>query len=441
MKEDSTMRKIASFLAGGLIATSIIFAVESFAAKEVNTDAYKNLVLFGDVFERVRAEYVTVPNETKMIQGAINGMLTSLDPHSSYLTPEETKEMYASTKGSFGGIGITVMKDKDGAKVVSSLKGTPAAKAGILVDDIIIAVNEKSVKGEDLNAIVEKMRGKIGTSVTLTISRQGKKDPLKFTLLRQDIKIDVVSSKVKDNVGYLKLAQFSGTSHDDLEKAIRKIQKQIPSDKLKGYILDLRLNPGGLLDQAVKVSSLFLDGGEVVSTRGRDPSSNLHFDTEGFDIIKGKPLIVLINGGSASAAEIVSGALKDHHRAIILGTRSFGKGSVQKVLPLVDNGAIRLTTALYYTPSGKSIQGKGISPDITVIQPLPEKYKNYKVSIGESELRGHIKGQEEDGAGSGSSIYVPKDEKDDVQLLKAYNLLNGKENNPIFSQYMKQYDK
>jgi carboxyl-terminal processing protease len=276
------------------------------------------------------------------------------------------------------------------------------------------------------------MRGAVNTPIKLTILREGADKPIDLTVVRDIIKVKAVKFRVEGDVGYMKVTSFTEKTYDDLEDAIAKIKEQIPADKLKGYVLDLRLNPGGLLDQAVSVSDAFLDRGEIVSTRGRDPKDISRFDARTGDDVDGKPMIVLVNGGSASASEIVAGALQDHRRATVVGTQSFGKGSVQTIIPLAENGALRLTTALYYTPSGKSIQGKGITPDIKVEQPLPDDLKGRDLTRGESDLKGHIKGVEEGEDGSGSAAYVPPEPKDDIQLNYALDLLRGLKTDPAF---------
>ncbi|ALE04141.1 Carboxyl-terminal protease [Bartonella ancashensis] len=393
------------------------------ANNEGNT--YKKLAIFGDIFERVRAQYVTVPDDQKLIESAINGMLSSLDPHSSYMDAAKAKDMQDSTKGEFGGLGIEVTMENNLVKVVAPMDDTPAERAGILAGDLISKIDGKQVSGQTLNEAVDQMRGPAGTSITLTIIRSGSEKSFDVKVVRDVIKVKAVKYRIEGDIGYLRLIQFTEKTFSDLRDAIKDIQFHIPADKLKGYVLDLRLNPGGLLDQAVAVTDAFLDKGEIVSTRGRKKDDVMRFDAQQGDLTHGKPIIVLVNGGSASASEIVAGALQDHRRATILGTQSFGKGSVQVIIPLGEDGALRLTTALYYTPSGTSIQGIGITPDIIVEQPLPEKYKGYDMTLGESELKGHIKGKEESDKGSGSVAFVPKDPKDDVQLNEAYKLLRG----------------
>lgn len=433
-------RKIKSVAAGAVLGAGCMIMAQSFAAAVIadnsdeNAVTYRSLALFGDVFERVRAQYVTKPDDRKMIENAINGMLVSLDPHSSYMNSEASKDLNETTKGEFGGLGLEVTADKDAIKVIAPIDDTPAAKAGIMSGDLIIKIDGKDIRGMNLGNAVDKMRGAAGTQVKLTLIRKGRSKPLDMSLKRAVIKVKAVKYRVEGgDIGYLRISQFTGRAYDDLVKSLSDIRAQVPDSKLKGYIVDLRLNPGGLLNQAVAVSDVFLNKGEVVSIRGRDPKDVIRYDARAGDSTRGKPVIVLINGGSASASEIVAGALQDHRRATILGTQSFGKGSVQTILPLGDdNGALRLTTALYYTPSGRSIQGKGITPDIKIEQPLPKDLLGYDVNFGESELDGHIKGNEETDKGSGSAAYVPREAKDDVQLQTAIKLLQGIEKNPAF---------
>jgi carboxyl-terminal processing protease len=301
-----------------------------------------------------------------------------------------------------------------------------------MAGDFIAKIDGEEVRGLTLNDAVQKMRGPVSTPITLTILREGADKPLEIKVVRDIIKVKAVKYRVENDIGYMKITSFTEKTYDDLETAIQTIKKQIPKDKLKGYVLDLRLNPGGLLDQAVSVSDAFLDRGEIVSTRGRDPKDVTRFDAKAGDDIDGKPLIVLINGGSASASEIVAGALQDLRRATVVGTQSFGKGSVQTIIPLGENGALRLTTALYYTPSGKSIQGKGITPDIKVDQPVPAELQGRDLTRGESDLKGHIKGADESDTGSGSAAYVPPEPKDDLQLIYAEQLLRGEKTDAAF---------
>jgi carboxyl-terminal processing protease len=425
------IRKLTLLFAGFLMGAAAVFAVvtgisQPGSANAAGTATYRNLSIFGDIFERVRAQYVTEPDEEKLIESAIGGMLTSLDPHSSYLNAKDFSDMRVQTRGEFGGLGIEVTMEKELIKVVSPIDDTPAAKAGVLAGDLISRIDGENVRGLSLQDAVEKMRGPVKTPIVLTILREGADKPIDITIIRDVIRVKAVKQRVEgDDVGYIKITSFTEQTHDNLEAAIKTIREEAGDDKIKGYILDLRLNPGGLLDQAVSVSDTFLDRGEIVSTRGRNDSETRRYSARPGDLTGGKPLIVLMNGGSASASEIVAGALQDHKRATILGTRSFGKGSVQTIIPLGSNGALRLTTALYYTPSGTSIQAKGITPDVLVDQPLPEELQGRVETRGESELRGHITGMEENDEGSGSIAYVPPEAKDDIQLNYALDLIRG----------------
>ena len=431
------MRKLSLLLAGALMgasAMSLVYGAPGSTANAAGSDTYKQLAIFGDIFERVRAQYVTPPDDKALVENAINGMLSSLDPHSSYMNADEAQDMRVQTKGEFGGLGIEVTMENDLVKVITPIDDTPAAKAGVLAGDYISKIDDTEVRGMTLNDAVDKMRGPVNTPITLTILRQGADKPIEIKVVRDVIKVKAVKFRVENDIGYMKITSFTEKTYDDLQNAIQQIKKQVPKDKLKGYVLDLRLNPGGLLDQAVSVSDTFLNRGEIVSTRGRDPKDVTRFDAKpkSADDIDGKPLVVLINGGSASASEIVAGALQDLKRATVVGTQSFGKGSVQTIIPLGENGALRLTTALYYTPSGKSIQGTGITPDIKVEQPLPPDLQGRDVSRGESDLKGHIKGADENDKGSGSAAYVPPDPKDDLQLIFAEELLRGEKTDPAF---------
>jgi carboxyl-terminal processing protease len=409
-------------------------------AKAAMDDAYRQLNLFGDVFERVRADYVEKPDDSKLIESAINGMVSGLDPHSSYMDPKSFRDMQVETTGEFGGLGIEVTMEDGLIKVVAPIDETPAAKAGILANDLITQLDGEQVQGMTLNQAIEKMRGAVNTKIKLTIMRKGQDKPIEVSLTREVIRVRSVRSQVEDDdVGYIRMTQFTEQTTDGLKKAFADISAKVSNDKLKGYILDLRNNPGGLLDQAISVSSAFIQRGEIVSTRGRNPEETQRITAQGGDLTKGKPLIVLINGGSASASEIVAGALQDQKRATILGTRSFGKGSVQTIIPLgSENGALRLTTARYFTPSGRSIQAKGIVPDIEVMQDLPEdiKAKTDTSTMGEASLRGHLQGD----AGkeqTGSQAYVPPDPKNDKALNMAEELLRGTKTNPAFPPSVK----
>ena len=395
-------------------------------------DTYRELNLFGAVFERVRDDYVDKPDDNKLIESAITGMLAGLDPHSSYMDPKSFKNMREETSGEFGGLGIEVTMEGGLVKVVTPIDETPAAKAGILANDIIIKVDDVPLQGMALDQAVEKLRGPANSKVRLTIMRKGQDKPIETFLTREVIQMRSVRSNLEgDDIGYIRVSQFNERTSDRLIKAIADITRKVSDGNLKGYILDLRNNPGGLLDEAISVSSAFLQRGEIVSTRGRNPEDTQRFTAKGGDLTKGKPLIVLINGGSASASEIVAGALQDHRRATIIGTRSFGKGSVQTIIPLgTVRGALRLTTARYYTPSGRSIQAKGIEPDIEVLQDVPDDMTDSS-SIGEASLRGHLKGD----AGkeqTGSQSYVPPDKSKDKALLMAEGLLRGTELSSAF---------
>ena len=427
------MRKTSLILLGAiagagltLLATQPNTALVSTRAKAASSDTYRQLNLFGDVFERVRADYVEKPDDSKLIESAINGMLAGLDPHSSYMDPKSFRDMQVQTRGEFGGLGIEVTMEDGLIKVVAPIDDTPAAKAGVMANDIIIKLDDEQVQGLTLNQAVEKMRGPVNTKIKLTIMRKGSDKPIEVTIVRDVIRVKSVRSHNEgDDVGYIRITQFNEQTTEGLKKAISDLTRQLGNGKIKGFVLDLRNNPGGLLDQAISVSNAFLDKGEIVSTRGRNAEETQRFNArQGGDLTRGKPIIVLINGGSASASEIVAGALQDHKRATLVGTRSFGKGSVQTIIPLgAGNGALRLTTARYFTPSGRSIQAKGITPDIEILQEVPDELKARTDTKGEASLRGHLKaeGSEE----SGSQSYVPPDEKDDRALKEALDLLRG----------------
>ena len=427
------MRKTSLVFLGAVIGaglTTLVAQPTSWvgsSARAAVGDTYKQLNLFGDIFERIRSHYVEKPDDGKLVEGAINGMLNSLDPHSSYLDPKSLRDMQSQVNGQFGGLGIEVTMEDGLIKVVTPIDDTPAAKAGLRAGDIITQLDDDPVQGLTLNQAVDKMRGAPNTKINLKIIRKGVDKPLDIAVIRDIIRVRSVRSKIEDDIGYIRITQFNEQTADGLTKAIKEINDKIPADKLKGYVLDLRNNPGGLLDQAIAVSDAFLDHGEIVSTRGRDPEETQRFNARPGDLTNGKPVIVLVNGGSASASEIVAGALQDHKRATLLGSRSFGKGSVQTIIPLgPGNGALRLTTARYYTPSGRSIQAKGIVPDIEVLQEVPEEVKARMTGEikGESSLKGHLKAAEgEEQAGSQS--YVPTDTKDDKALNAAYDLLRG----------------
>ncbi|MDR3516959.1 MAG: S41 family peptidase [Azospirillaceae bacterium] len=333
--------------------------------KSDNTATYDQLNLFGTVFEQIRDHYVDPINDEQIIESAINGMLSALDPHSSYLNNKNFQDMEVETRGEFGGLGLEVSMEAGRVKVVSPIDGTPADRAGLKPGDVIVQLNGEALANMGLDAAVEKMRGPIGSAITLTIRRNGIADPFDVTLNRAVIKIQSVRYRVEQSVGYIRITTFTEQTQSGLDKALAEIKKEAGA-KLRGYILDLRNNPGGLLDQAVSVANTFIEHGEIVSTRARNPADSQRFNATTVPKAEKLPLVVLINGGSASASEIVAGALQDHHRAVIMGTQSFGKGSVQSIIPLTGHGAMRLTIARYYTPSGRSIQQLGITPDIEV---------------------------------------------------------------------------
>jgi len=423
----------AAGVAVTLAATQPRIAFIGASAKAAAADTYRQLNLFGDVFERVRADYVEKPDDAKLVEQAINGMLNGLDPHSSYMDPKSFRDMQVQTRGEFGGLGIEVTMEDGLVKVVTPIDDTPAAKAGILANDVITQLDGEQVQGLTLNQAVEKMRGPVNTKIKLTIMRKGQDKPIEVSITRDIIRVRSVRSRVEgDDVGFIRISQFNEQTSEGLKKAISDITTQVGKDKLKGYVLDLRNNPGGLLDQAISVSDAFLERGEIVSTRGRNPEETQRYSARPGDLTGGKPVIVLVNGGSASASEIVAGALQDHKRATILGTRSFGKGSVQTIIPLGNNnGALRLTTARYYTPSGKSIQAKGIVPEIEVLQDVPEDLKARSDTKGEASLRGHLKTQEGEEQ-TGSQSYIPPDVKNDKALNMALELIRGTKTNPAF---------
>jgi len=417
-----------------LFATQPRAILAGMSAKAAGTaDTYRQLNLFGDVFERVRADYVEKPDDGKLVETAINGMLAGLDPHSSFMDAKSFRDMQVQTRGEFGGLGIEVTMEEGLVKVVAPIDETPAAKAGVMANDIITHLDDEAVQGLTLNQAVEKMRGPVNTKIKLKIMRKGADKPVEVSITRDVIRVRAVRSRPEgDDVGYIRITQFNEQTTENVRKAMTDLAGQVPDNKLKGYVLDLRNNPGGLLDQAISVSDVFMEKGEIVSTRGRNAEETQRFNARPGDLTKGKPIIVLINGGSASASEIVAGALQDHKRATVLGTRSFGKGSVQTIIPLgAGNGALRLTTARYYTPSGKSIQAKGISPDIEVLQDVPDELKARTDTKGESSLRGHLKAGDGDEQ-TGSQSYIPPDPKDDKALKMAADLLRGVVSNSAF---------
>ena len=367
-------------------------AVAEARAQDNNrAETYRLLTLFGDVFERIRADYVEPVNDRELVENAINGMLTGLDPHSSYMNAKAFRDMQVQTRGEFGGLGLEVQAENGLIKVVSPIDETPAAKAGVKAGDLITMLDGQTVQGLTLNEAVDKMRGPPGSAIKLTIKRENVDKPVELTMQREVIHIQVARSRLEpDNIGYVRLTSFNEQTDPALRKAVADL-KQKAGGSLKGLVLDLRNNPGGLLDQAVAVSDDFLDQGEIVSTRARHPQDSQRWDAKPGDIAKDVPLVVLINGGSASASEIVAGALQDQRRAVLVGTKTFGKGSVQTVMPLPGNGAMRLTTARYYTPSGRSIQGLGITPEIEVAASRTETPRFGPER--ESDLRGALRNQ------------------------------------------------
>ncbi|MDV3252234.1 S41 family peptidase [Devosia sp. BK] len=398
-------------------------------------EVYSDLNLFGEIFDRIRAEYVDPPDEQELIRAAIQGMLTSLDPHSGYLPPADYDEMREDTSGEFGGLGIEVTMEEGAIKVISPIDETPAAKAGILANDFIVELDGTSIQGLSLDEAVAKMRGPIGTDITVTVVREGVTDPLKFTLTRATIAMRAVRWSMDGDVAVLRLSRFSAQAYIGIENAIKDIYAERDGKAPKGIILDLRNNPGGLVDQAVYVADAFLKQGAVVLTRGRTEAESARYDAQPDPLdaqLADVPLVVLINGGSASASEIVAGALQDHKRATLVGTRSFGKGSVQSIISLGPDGAMRLTTARYYTPDNRSIQALGITPDIEIHQVVPEELQGRDEIVGEAGLAGHIKIEGQEESTVGSSVYVPPEAADDAQLQYAIKLINGGETNAAY---------
>ena len=423
----------------GLVASSQLAGPLLAQEAKSNASVYEQLDLFGDIFERIRAGYVEEVDEKELIEAAINGMLTSLDPHSSYLSADDAARMRVQTSGEFGGLGIEVTQEEGWVKVVSPMDGTPADAAGILAGDFITAVDGESVLGLTLDDAVNMMRGPVGSEIIITIVRDGEAEPFDVSLIRDTIKLTAVRSRTEGNAVVLRVTTFNEQTYPNLRDGLEEqIAEAGGIDSVDGIVLDLRNNPGGLLNQAIFVSDAFLDAGEIVSTRGRDPSDGERFNASEGDLAQGKPIVVLINGGSASASEIVAGALQDHRRAIVVGTKSFGKGSVQTVVPLRGDGAMRLTTARYYTPSGRSIQALGISPDIIVEQPRPrpagaeEDETPAPRQRSEAELRGaldndsltedEIRQIEEDRARAEAAAQL---REDDYQLAYAIDILKG----------------
>ena len=408
----------------GAFSALFLIAPLTTKAQSNNEETYRQLTLFGDVFQRVREDYVEEVSDQDLVEAAINGMLTSLDPHSAYLPDDNFQKMQVQTRGKFGGLGIEVTMENGFVKVVSPIDDTPADKAGILPEDLIISVDGESIVGLTLNDAVEKLRGPIGSNVKISVQR-AQDEPFEVNIIRDEIKIRSVRSRLYETIGYIRITTFSEQTSPGLQKAMDDLQAET-AEGLTGLVLDLRNNPGGLLSEAIRVSDAFLEKGEIVSTRGRGENDIQHAYARPGDISDGLPLVVLINSGSASASEIVAGALKDHRRAVVMGTRSFGKGSVQTITPMPGHGAMRLTTALYFTPSGVSIQAKGISPDIEVALARIEKLDSGLVR--EEDLRGALDNQEggAEPTADNTASAEPKDPIEiDYQLARAVDLLRG----------------
>lgn len=439
------MKKFIMAAVGGTLAAVVMTTqvaaplLAQEADKKVNV--YEQLDLFGDIFERIRAQYVEEVDEGDLIEAAINGMLTSLDPHSSYLSPDDANDMRVQTRGEFGGLGIEVTQEEGFVKVVSPIDGTPADEAGIEAGDFITHVDGESILGLALDGAVEMMRGPVGSEIIVTIVREGEPEPFDVSIIRDTIKLTAVRSRAEGQTVVLRVTTFNDQTTPNLEaKLAEEVEELGGIDNVNGFVIDLRNNPGGLLTQAIRVSDAFLEKGEIVSTRGRDPADGDRFNATPGDLAMGKPVVVLINGGSASASEIVAGALQDHRRAIVIGTKSFGKGSVQTVMPLRSNGAMRLTTARYYTPSGRSIQALGVSPNIIVEQPrrAPEaedEAEDESISRqrrSESDLRGSLDNDsltedqiEQIKADREKAETAAKLREDDYQLAYAIDILKG----------------
>ncbi len=434
------MAALGGTLAGAVLTTQIAGPLLAQSA-ERNTSVYEQLDLFGDVFERIRAQYVTEVDEADLIEAAINGMLSSLDPHSSYLSAEDAADMRVQTRGSFGGLGIEVTQEEGFVKVVSPMDGTPAYEAGVQAGDFITHVDGESLLGMTLNDAVDLMRGPVGTEIIITVVREGAEEPFDISIIRDTIKLTAATARAVGNAVVLRVTTFNDQTYDNMSEGLKRVVGELGGmDAVEGFVLDLRNNPGGLLTQAIAVSDAFLEEGEIVSTRGRNPVESDRANAHPGDLAEGKPIVVLINGGSASASEIVAGALQDHHRAIVVGEKSFGKGSVQTVMPLRGDGAMRLTTARYYTPSGRSIQALGVSPDIVVEQPrrapagadTAEEETHQQRRRSEADLRGRLNNdsltedeirqieEEREAAEEAAKL-----RQDDFQLSYAVDLLKG----------------
>ena len=433
MNKKFIIATVFGLITGALITLQIAKPISA-NESTVSKSTYEHLSLFGDIFDRIREKYVEEVNDEELIRAAINGMLTSLDPHSSYLPPSDFDQMKVQTRGEFGGLGIEVTQDEGYVKVVSPIDDTPAFRAGIKSGDLITAVDGQSLLGMSLDEAVKVMRGPVGSEIILTIFRETVEEPYDVTIIRDTIKLVVVRHRLEGDTGYVRLSTFNDQTYKGLEKAVKSMIKEAGGIKnINGFVLDLRNNPGGLLSQAIKVSDAFLDKGEIVSTRSKHKGEGDRFNAMRGDITKGKPIVVMINGGSASASEIVAGALQDHRRAIILGTKSFGKGSVQTIMPLQGNGAIRLTTSRYYTPSGRSIQAVGVVPDVLVEQTrAPDDSDEMQETRTEASLRGSLTN---DSLSESDKKQLEEEEKelnekaklrrDDYQLSYAIDLLKG----------------
>ena len=434
------MATVVGTLAGGLLATQVAGPLLAQEADQ-RASVYEQLDLFGDIFERIRAQYVEEVESEELIEAAINGMLTSLDPHSSYLSANDAADMRVQTRGEFGGLGIEVTQEEGFVKVVSPMDGTPADDAGMEAGDFITHVDGQSVLGLTLDQAVEMMRGPVGSEIIITVVREGVDEPFDVSIIRDTIKLTAVRTRTVGETVVLRITTFNDQTFPNLQEGLRKEVEALGGiENVNGFVIDLRNNPGGLLSQAIRVSDAFLDKGEIVSTRGRDPQDGERFNATAGDLAEGRPLIVLINGGSASASEIVAGALQDHRRAIVIGTKSFGKGSVQTVMPLRGDGAMRLTTARYYTPSGRSIQALGVSPDIVVEQPTrnpveeeaEEENSSPSLSRSEEDLRGALDNDSltEDQRSQVDAERAKADEaarlrEEDYQLAYAIDILKG----------------
>lgn len=433
------MAALGGTMIGAVLTTQIAGPL---VAQENNRNAtvYEQLDLFGNIFERIRAQYVEEVEPSELIEAAINGMLSSLDPHSSYLSPEDAEDMREQTRGEFGGLGIEVTQEEGWIKVITPMDDSPASQAGIEAGDFITQVDGESLLGLTLSQAVELMKGPIGSEIIVTVVREGVDEPFDVSIIRDTIKLTAVRTRAEGHAVVMRMATFNDQTFPNLVDGMKETIEELGGiDNVEGFVLDLRNNPGGLLTQAIKVSDAFLNAGEIVSTRGRDPQDGERYNATEGDMAEGKPIVVLINGGSASASEIVAGALQDHHRAIVVGTKSFGKGSVQTVMPLRSNGAMRLTTARYYTPSGRSIQALGVSPDIIVQQPprkleaeIIEEEEDAQQFRSEADLRGSLNNDsltederakiEEERAEAEAAAKL---REEDYQLAYAIDILKG----------------